>query len=187
MCSRWIYLKSERERERAVECCVRASVKHAALQVSPSCRDWLATDKSAPPSVMSIRRHQQLDSCSSVLPLEMSLQFSTPYSIYRLYSRSCMPAPPFSLITHFFFPFFFLPKAPKACFVSLLIFFLSPSIAAAVPSNLELYLDDGGPNRLLVRANERLNAQSPSSPVSTAQQHSTMYSLSAAVGCRVVC
>jgi hypothetical protein len=28
--------------------------------------------------------------------------------------------------------------------VSLLIFFLSPSIAAAVPSNLELYLDDGG-------------------------------------------
>jgi hypothetical protein len=90
MCSRWIYLKSERERERAVECCVRASVKHAALQVSPSCRDWLASDKSAPPSVMSIRRHQQLDSCSSVLPLEMSLQFSTPYSIYRLYSRSCI-------------------------------------------------------------------------------------------------
>lgn len=31
---------------------------HAAF---PSCCDWLATDKSAPPSVMSIHRHQQLD------------------------------------------------------------------------------------------------------------------------------
>ena len=43
------------------------------------------------------------------------------------------------------------------------------SVVHAVPSNLELYLDDGGPNRLLVRANEHLNAQSPTS--STAALH----------------
>ena len=114
-------------------------------------------------SLCNVHRRHQLDSALSLslLPLEMSLQFSTPLSS--------------SIVARPVLPFSFFPSRSQACFVflSIQLVILSLSFALArlavpSPSNLELYLGDGGPNRPLVRANEHLNA-----PKSVAVANST--------------